>query len=392
MKWLGPKTLHTLMLLTDKPGRWVWWQIAPILLILAAGMGLIWARTTGTPAAGWAISLSLLAFVLADWILLAALPRWGLSFGMVQPPLLGLTVARWSIALLAVPAAVHWTFPALAATVLGQCFAYVLLAYGTMVEPFRLRVSRVAVPNPRFNRPGTPLSIVQLSDLHIERLTRRERALPDLVAQLSPDLVVITGDFLSTSYRDDPHALADLRRLLAQIHAPGGVYAVWGTHEVDLPALLRPVLTGLGIVILEDQAIEISIHGHRLWLMGLSCRRDLDAGGPRLRSLLADAPPSAYRILLHHSPDVMPQASALGVDLVLSGHTHGGQWRLPGFGAILTSSRYWKRYEAGYYREGETILYVSRGLGMEGFGMPRARFFCPPEVVSITLAGTKGQR
>ena len=92
-------------------------------------------------------------------------------------------------------------------------------------------------------------------------------------------------------------------------------------------------------------------------------------------------------MLLYHTPDLMPQASDLGVDLYLAGHTHGGQWRLPGFGALLTSSIHWKRYESGLYREGDTRLYVSRGLGMEGFGTPRARFFCPPEVVEILLTG-----
>jgi len=124
--------------------------------------------------------------------------------------------------------------------------------------------------------------------------------------------------------------------------------------------------------------------------VGVSCSRDLEADGARLRSLLADAPPGAYTVLLYHTPDLMPQAAALGVDLYLAGHTHGGQWRLPGFGAILTSSRYWKRYEAGLYREGQTRLYVSRGLGLEGFGTPRARFFCPPEVVALTLGGPQG--
>jgi hypothetical protein len=83
----------------------------------------------------------------------------------------------------------------------------------------------------------------------------------------------------------------------------------------------------------------------------------------------------------------MPEAAALGVDLYLAGHTHGGQWRLPGFGAILTSSRYWKRYEAGLYCQGKTHMYVSRGLGLEGFGAPRARFFCPPEVVNVAFGG-----
>jgi predicted MPP superfamily phosphohydrolase len=391
MKSLRPKPLHTLMLLTEAPGKWAWWQIAPMPLVLAAGMGLMWASATRTPVVGWAVGLSLLAFVVADWMLLAALPRWGLSFGKVQPPMLGLIVARWGIALVALPAAIQWTFPTLAVVVVVQCSAFVLLAYGTVIEPFRLCVTRVAITSPRLSNPGARLNLVHLSDLHVERLTRRERAIPDIVAQLSPDLIVITGDYLNTSYREDPRALADLREILAQIHAPGGVYVIWGTPEVDLPSFLRPVFADLDLVLLEDRAVEVSIHDHRLWLMGLSCTGDLAASEAQLQNLLADAPPGAFRLLLHHSPDIMPQASSLGVDLVLSGHTHGGQWRLPGFGAILTSSRYWKRYEAGAYQEGETDLYVSRGLGMEGFGMPRARFFCPPEVVSITLQGTQEQ-
>jgi predicted MPP superfamily phosphohydrolase len=124
--------------------------------------------------------------------------------------------------------------------------------------------------------------------------------------------------------------------------------------------------------------------------MGLNCTRDLTAEEARLRELVAAAPPESLILLLYHLPDLMPQAAHLGVDLFLAGHTHGGQWRVPGFGAILTSSRYWKRYEAGRYREGRTHLYVSRGLGLEGFGAPRARFFCPPEIVLITITG-KGE-
>jgi predicted MPP superfamily phosphohydrolase len=165
------------------------------------------------------------------------------------------------------------------------------------------------------------------------------------------------------------------------------VYATWGTIEVDLPDLLRPVLEELGIVILQDEAVEVPAGDGRLWLMGPSCSRDLEVDGAMLRTLLADAPTHACTLLLYHTPDLMPQASALGVDLYLAGHTHGGQWRLPGLGAILTSSVYWKRYEAGHYHQGDTHLYVSRGLGMEGFGTPRARFFCPPEVVEITITG-----
>jgi predicted MPP superfamily phosphohydrolase len=387
VKRLGPKPFHTILLLTEKPAEWAAWQIAPIPLALAALAGLVWASRGGDAAWGWGAGLGLLAFALADWGLLASLPRWGLSYGAVQPPLLALTVLRWAITLIAVLPAARWPLPSLLALALVQLSISALIAYGTLVEPFRLQVTRLQLATAKFSNPGSSLRIVQISDLHVERLTRRDRRLPSLVDGLSPDLIVLTGDFLSTSYRTDPRALEDLRQLLAQFHALDGIYAVWGTIEVDLPDVLRPLLDDLGIVVLEDEAIERTVDGRRLWLMGVYCTQDLDIDGAKLRELLAGAPPDALTLLLYHTPDLMPQAAALGVDLYLAGHTHGGQLRLPGVGAILTSSAYRKRYEAGHYHEGDTHLYVSRGLGMEGFGTPRARLFCPPEVVSVELSG-----
>jgi predicted MPP superfamily phosphohydrolase len=397
VRGLGENPFHTLLLLTEKPEEWAAWKVVPIPLALAAVAGLVWARIVGEAAWGWTVALGLLLFSAADWGLLALLPRLGISFGAVQFPFMSLAFLRWVIAMLGAALAVWWPSPALVVLVLVQCLVWGTAAYGTLVEPFRVKVTRLEVSSAKLSNPGPHFRIVQISDLHVERLTRRERNLPALVAKLAPDLIVLTGDFLSTSYNDDPQALADLRTLLEQFHAPAGIYAVWGTIEVDLPQLLRPVLDDLGIVVLEEgvawvpavqgSAEEGNGRDHGLWLVGLSCTRDLDAAGERLRALLADLPPEGFSLLLYHTPDLMPQAAAMGVDLYLAGHTHGGQWRLPGFGAILTSSQHWKRYEAGLYHEGDCTLYVSRGLGMEGFGTPRARILCPPEVVTITLCG-----
>lgn len=397
MRGLGENPFHTLLLLTEKPGEWPAWKVVPIPLALAVVSGLVWARTGGEAAWGWAVGLGLLFFAAADWGLLALLPRLGVSFGAYQLPVVALSLLRWAVAMLAALLAVWWPWPAVAALGLAQLLVWGMAVYGTLVEPFRVQVTQLEIPGAKLPNPGTRLRIVQISDLHVERLTRRDRDLPALVAGLDPDLIVLTGDFLSTSYNEDPRALADLRVLLEQFHAPAGVFAVWGTVEVDLPHLLRPILDELGISVLEDTiacvpAVRASGEadgepGPGVWLVGLSCTRDLDAAGARLRSLLAELPPEGFSLLLYHTPDLMPQAAALGVDLYLAGHTHGGQWRLPGFGAILTSSQHWKRYEAGLYREGGSLLYVSRGLGMEGFGTPRARIFCPPEVVAIALCG-----
>ncbi len=390
MKLLGEYPLYTLLVLTEKPGKWPPWAVAPVPLILAVVAGWVWARAGGHAAWGWATAASLAFLNLVDWILFFSLPRAKLSFGPAQTPILGLALARCILALSA--AAVAGSRPALAWSVAtaAQVLLWALMAHGTLVEPFRVQITRLEMPSPKLGNPGPPLRIVQLSDFHVERLTRRERSLPRLVAGLAPDLIVLTGDFLSTSYSDDGRALADLRWLLAQLHAAAGLYAVWGTGHVDLPEVLRPVLEEAGVIVLEDHAVPVAAAGHRLWLLGLNCSRDLAADGARLRRLLANVPEDAFRLLLYHTPDLMPQAAEAGVELYLAGHTHGGQWRVPGLGAILTSSRFWKRYEAGHYLHGDTHLYVSRGLGMEGFGAPRARFFCPPEIVSITLRGLGG--
>jgi hypothetical protein len=380
------KPLYHLLLLTDVPNRWAAWQVAAFVAGVAAMGGLTWGWAGGRTA-GVGVALGLAALSAVDGWLLASLPRWRISFGAYQGPLAGLALARCLAALALLPLLRPAPGIAVSLLILVQAAGLALAAWGLLVEPFRLRVMDLSLESAALagSAGRRPLRLVQLSDLHVERLTRRERALPALVAGLEPDLILLTGDFLNGSYKRDPAAVADLAALLGELHAPGGVYACLGTIEVDLPEVLRPALAAAGVVLLEDQAVELSCAGHRLWLAGVTCTRDPEADGARLRALLAGAPGNALRLLLYHMPDLMPQAAALGIDLMLAGHTHGGQWCLPGVGALITDSRYGKRYEAGHYVEGGTHLYVSRGLGMEGWGAPRARFFCPPEVVAVTV-------
>jgi predicted MPP superfamily phosphohydrolase len=122
-------------------------------------------------------------------------------------------------------------------------------------------------------------------------------------------------------------------------------------------------------------------------LVGVACSHKQPLDVARLAQAMTDVPADGFTILLYHSPDLIREAAAHQVDLYLGGHTHGGQLRLPIYGAIITNSLYGKKYEAGLFREGETTMVISRGIGFEGGGMPRARFLCRPEIVSIELGG-----
>ena len=100
------------------------------------------------------------------------------------------------------------------------------------------------------------------------------------------------------------------------------------------------------------------------------------------------SPSDSFTILLYHSPDLAPQAAGLDIDLQLSGHTHGGQVRLPGLGAIVTGSLYGRRFQSGKYSLGNMTLYITRGIGLEGAGAPRVRFLCPPEITVWEISGS----
>jgi hypothetical protein len=140
---------------------------------------------------------------------------------------------------------------------------------------------------------------------------------------------------------------------------------------------------------LDDEIVPIAWHGSEIQLLGIRCTRNVERDTRALKRLLSVRSKSATTILLYHTPDLMPKITGLGlgIDLYLAGHTHGGQLRLPLYGALFTSSRWGKRYEMGRYEAQGTTLYVSRGLGLEGLGAPRARFLAPPELVQWTLHG-----
>jgi predicted MPP superfamily phosphohydrolase len=237
------------------------------------------------------------------------------------------------------------------------------------------------------------LRVLHLGDLHIERITRRERELQRQIDRLRPDLILFSGDILNLSFRQNATAQEQARQVIRQWKAPLGVYLVSGSPAVDLAENMPKMMQGLPVHWLQKNKVSLPISGGpeaphaSIDLLGLTCSHRPFVDGP----LLADLQPASDRfsILLYHSPDLAPVAARLGIDLQLSGHTHGGQVCIPGFGALFTGSLYGKKFEAGRIRVGKMTLYVTRGIGLEGASAPRLRLFCPPEIILWEIQGTR---
>jgi predicted MPP superfamily phosphohydrolase len=204
---------------------------------------------------------------------------------------------------------------------------------------------------------------------------------------MRPDLVALTGDF--QHYTEDIKGAA---RLLAPAgewsrgERDGlGALAVLGNHDTwsGTPEVTN-ALREVGITVLNNRHVEIKRAGASLYVVGVADPWSLRADLPRA---LLGVPQGACKLLLAHVPDFVVDAAGAGVDLQLSGHTHGGQlWHggqitLPWVGALLSPSRYNRRYVVGWHKRGRTLMYVCRGLG----GHPSIRLGCKPEIALITL-------
>ena len=154
-------------------------------------------------------------------------------------------------------------------------------------------------------------------------------------------------------------------------------------------ASMQWLVEGTGVTWLEQEMVTVDVRGQAVTLVGVACSHHRETDIARLDQAMAGVPSDAFTLLLYHSPDLIAEAAEHGIDLYLGGHTHGGQLRLPLYGAMATSSIYGKEYEAGLYERDGTRMYISRGIGFEGGPMPRARFLCRPEVISLELGGAR---
>ncbi|MBA3439894.1 MAG: metallophosphoesterase [Pyrinomonadaceae bacterium] len=246
-------------------------------------------------------------------------------------------------------------------------------------EPFLLTVERHSILLPRLPPALDGLRIVQLSDLHHSPFTGREQIERAVAAanDLEPDIIALTGDYVS----HEREYAAPCAEMLGRLRARCGVYAVLGNHDhwTDA-ALVSDLFRAEGIRMLVNEGMRFEHRGASLWLAGVD---DTMVGLENLGLALAGSRVDEMKLLLAHNPVVLRRAARAGVDLVLSGHTHGGQitWRAE----RSASGQPRRRLLRGLGRRGETQIYVSRGVGTVVLPV---RYGCPPEVSLLELRST----
>lgn len=263
-----------------------------------------------------------------------------------------------------------------------------------ILEPNRPVLRSLEVALTRLPAAFDGFTIAQLSDFHYGHLSSVPiRSAIEIVNHLHPDLIVLTGDFVTVLplYRRFHTAKWAVRAaepcaaLLTQLRSRLGMVAILGNHDVDAGASkIVQTLNSHGIPVLRNRSTPIEQGGSRIWLCGLD---SVWEGNPDMDLALRGVPSAEMVVLLVHEPDFADEAAYYPVDLQLSGHSHGGQIWLPGIGAPWLPL-FARKYPRGLHKIGPLTLYTNMGLGT--IRLP-IRLNCPPEVTLFTLRSAKGE-
>lgn len=271
--------------------------------------------------------------------------------------------------------------------------AAALWTWTNLIEPFHLRLRQRSFTLPHLPPALDGFTILHLSDLHIRKVGLLERKLSHLLSHTSAHVAVLTGDLV-----DSDKGIAPLREILCQIQASLGIYAVWGNSEhkpsrLSHPHRLENALREIGVHILPNAARTVHHHGATIWLGGVD---DPHSGYADLSALVPPLPRAHLHLLLAHSPDILRDPLTRHFDLILCGHTHCGQIRIPPWGALWSHARL-GRWVGDPILTPEHIarrlnrplpqpyVVVSPGVATVGAPLLKARLFCPPEVTLIAL-------
>jgi predicted MPP superfamily phosphohydrolase len=260
-----------------------------------------------------------------------------------------------------------------------------LAGYAGLLEPSEVQISRIDIKIKRLPAAFDGFKIALVADLHFGPYTGEDEISHAVrtVNSLDVDAVAVVGDFVSEPLTGKKRAgaakAAPCAAILAGMKSRHGTFAVLGNHDYGTdPEFVAEALSSHGIHLLRNTGFAIERDRTRLWFAGIN---DVLSHADRLDLAVKDIPAGEVSVLLCHEPDFADEASRYGINVQFSGHSHGGQVRLPGIRPPYLPELAQKYYE-GYYRVNNLQLYTNRGIGT--IGLP-FRFFSPPEATLVTL-------
>ncbi|GJM27056.1 MAG: hypothetical protein DHS20C16_34710 [Phycisphaerae bacterium] len=377
--------------------------LASCVLDFAVFATLLWlaakhASTRGTKVVGAGMLLivlgSAVGIVAAKTVAFAAL---GLNiFGLIHLLYLDAAVVAPAVGVL-ILASRFWRIPGVgsvsfgwAGTIASVCsFLLVpLCVYTSFVEPFNLQVETSTVEVPGLSATENPITVAVLADLQFAEVTAHEHRAVDLAMEAQPDLILIPGDVFQGTEREYHVQEAAIKALLGRLDAPGGVFVVSG--DCDRISTLMEAIEGSKVQFIDGRIKQVAVRGTNIAVAGIPINYVSALAADTFRQVPTVAERSDVTIVLAHRPGVtlLPHVPD-GIDLIVAGHTHGGQIQIPWFGPPITASPVPRKVAAGgLSRLNNQTVYVSRGVGCERVHAPRIRFCCPPEVSILTITGS----
>jgi predicted MPP superfamily phosphohydrolase len=255
--------------------------------------------------------------------------------------------------------------------------------YANRIEPGLLKINSIQMAHPNIPEGFDGVKIVQFSDTHLGfqyNINQFTKLIKKINLQ-EPDLILFTGDLL-----DEPNQFQEFNQvleLLTALHAPLGKFCIYGNHDHGGygSEIYRNIMESAGFIVLLNKSRQIKRNNSRFSLIGID---DAMLGSPDLQKAMKNVPDGQFKLLLSHAPDLAEHAYQEKIHWQLSGHSHGGQVKIPLYGALVKPP-YGRIYTEGYYSIGESeplSLYVNRGIGTTRLPF---RFLAVPELTVFTM-------
>jgi predicted MPP superfamily phosphohydrolase len=255
----------------------------------------------------------------------------------------------------------------------------VLTGYGALKTARDYKVKRLEIPFENLPRALDGFTIAQISDIHSGTFMNEQEMIKirEIMDSQHPQIAVMTGDFVDTSARE----IEPVARVFSKLKTDYGIFGCMGNHDIfDNYRAVSAAMKDSGIVMLENSNKTLGVNGENLNLLGVN-----DGRFANLQKTKNGVDPDGFKILLAHRPEFFRQSYKGGIDLQLSGHTHGGQLGLNFFGIRLSPMQFFHKYINGLYKVAKSYLYVNPGVGMV---FAPIRIGVRPEITLITLRAT----